>query len=120
VTKRTGTEAQLRARGAPRQGGFATVLVFSERAVEQARSSDLPAYVLERIEQAKPYAEGRSLRFEVNKAEDLEVVKAARPADPRFFWRMQPYRSASIFSVLLSPCPVNTDTSVSSPAARRR
>jgi hypothetical protein len=44
---------------------------LGEKAVKAAHESDLPASVLEIIDSAKKYAEGRGVRLEVRNAEDI-------------------------------------------------
>jgi hypothetical protein len=52
-----------------------TAFVLGDKAVAVARKSNLPAYVLKMIAQAKRYGEGTPVRIEVSKLEDLEPVK---------------------------------------------
>jgi hypothetical protein len=59
----------------PRSGSFMTAFVLGDKAVAVARKSNLPAYVLKMIAQAKRYGEGTPVRIEVSKLEDLEPVK---------------------------------------------
>lgn len=59
----------------PRAGCFLASFVLGDKAVAVARKSDLPAYVLKMIAEAKRYGEGTPVRIEVSKAEDLEPVK---------------------------------------------
>lgn len=56
--------------------GYITVLfVFGERAVQKAYENDLPQYIIERIESAVPYMEGRSFQIDVKNESDIEHVK---------------------------------------------
>ncbi len=59
----------------PRTGSFMAAFVLGDKAVAVARKSELPAYVLNMIAEAKRYAEGTPVRIEVSKPEDLELVK---------------------------------------------
>jgi hypothetical protein len=54
----------------PEQNQFTVAFVLGGKAVEMARASKLPKKILEAMEAAKPYAEGRGF-----------YVKAAKPAD---------------------------------------
>ena len=58
----------------PKLGHFLVGVVLGEKAVLAAREVDLPATVLEAIENARPYAEGRGIRVPVR---DAEGVRAA-------------------------------------------
>jgi hypothetical protein len=51
--------------------GFA----LGEKAVKAAHRSDLPSSVLTAIDGAKQYAEGRAVRFEVRRKNDVAVVE---------------------------------------------
>ena len=67
----------------PREGYFMASFALGEKAVKAAHETDLPVSVLEVIDAAKKYAEGRGVRLEVRSAEDvcnvekLAVVKMA-------------------------------------------
>ena len=52
----------------PQVGHFLVGVVLGEKAVRDARNADLPAAVLEAIERARPYAEGRGIRVPVRNA----------------------------------------------------
>ena len=54
---------------------FLVGFALGERAVQAAREGGLPGPVLEQIEQAPKYAEGRGVRLEVRTKKDLEAVK---------------------------------------------
>lgn len=56
----------------PREGSFLVSLALGEKAVAAARAAKLPAAVLEAIDAAPKYAEGRGVRVEV---ETLAQVK---------------------------------------------
>lgn len=60
---------------APRRGSFVVVFVFGEGAVEAARKSTLPRSILALINDATPYVEGRSVRVEVRRRKDLDIIK---------------------------------------------
>jgi hypothetical protein len=49
--------------------------VFGEKAVTAAEQSTLPESILDMIRNARKYAEGRGIRFEVRGQEDVENVK---------------------------------------------
>ncbi len=59
----------------PRAGSFMAAFVLGDKAVAVARKSELPAYVLDMIAEAKRYAEGTPVRIEVSKLEHVELVK---------------------------------------------
>jgi hypothetical protein len=59
----------------PRSGSFMAAFVLGDKAVAVARKSELPAYVLKMIAEAKRYGEGTPVRIEVSKLEDLDAVK---------------------------------------------
>lgn len=48
---------------------------FGERAVEAAREAGLPAEILEMIESARKYAEGRAVRLEIHDAEGVALAR---------------------------------------------
>ena len=52
---------------------FAVGFVLGEKAFSAARDSDLPASVLELIENAKKYPEGRGLRLEVRRKREAAL-----------------------------------------------
>ena len=68
----------------PGRGYFTVMFVFGEKAVEAAHRSDLPQEILDRIDQAEPYVEGRTFQVQVRSSEDcdhvmkLAAVKLAR------------------------------------------
>jgi len=49
-------------------------IVLGERAYGQAIGSSLPAAIKKKLSEAKPYAEGRGIRFAVNSASDVSVI----------------------------------------------
>jgi hypothetical protein len=65
----------------PCKGYFQASFALGEKAVKAAHESDLPAQVLEVIDSAKKYVEGRDFRLEVreigdvNNIEKLAVIK---------------------------------------------
>jgi hypothetical protein len=59
----------------PREGYFMASFALGEKAVKAAHESDLPVSVLEVIDSAKKYAEGRGVRLEVRSAEDVRNVE---------------------------------------------
>jgi hypothetical protein len=48
---------------------------LGDKAIRTARRSCLPKRVIKIIDEAKRFAEGTAVRIEVNRAEDIEVVK---------------------------------------------
>ena len=62
----------------PRPGHFLVGFALGEKAVNAAHQSDLRKSALDIIDGAKKYAEGRGVRIEVRRGEDiLDVVKIA-------------------------------------------
>ncbi len=59
----------------PNKDYFSVLFVLGEKAVLRAFESSLPPYIIEKVESAKPYAEGRSFNFEVRNEQDMEFVK---------------------------------------------
>ena len=59
----------------PCQGYFLASFALGEKAVQAAQESDLPAAVLEVIDRAPKYAEGRGVRLEVRKKQDLASIE---------------------------------------------
>jgi hypothetical protein len=60
----------------PLQGCFQAAFALGEKACGAARSSTLPASVLDIIERAPRYAEGRGVRLDVRTRKDIENVTA--------------------------------------------
>lgn len=54
---------------------FLVGFVLGEKAVQAAHDAKLPAPILETIDAAKKYAEGRGVRLEIRNKKDLEVAK---------------------------------------------
>ena len=59
----------------PRQGYFLTSFVLGEKAVKAAHDSGLPKNILNVIDGAKQFAEGRSVKLEIRRAEDVLAVE---------------------------------------------
>lgn len=59
----------------PCNGYFLASFALGEKAVKAAHESDLPASILEIIDGAKKYAEGRGVRLEVRTAKDVRNVE---------------------------------------------
>jgi hypothetical protein len=59
----------------PRPRHFLVAFVLGERAVAAAHQSTLPRSVLEAIDAARPYAEGRGIRIEVRTRKDLAQIR---------------------------------------------
>jgi hypothetical protein len=58
----------------PRRRHFLASMAFGDKAVQAAHRSDLPREVLEMIDSATKYVEGRAVRIEVRSKKDLVVV----------------------------------------------
>lgn len=54
---------------------FTGILVFGEKAVQAAKSSEVPEDILNKILEAKAYKEGRSFNIEIRNAQDFEIIK---------------------------------------------
>jgi hypothetical protein len=59
----------------PCKGYFVAGFALGEKAVKAAHASDLPNSVLDMIDSAKRYAEGRAVRIEVRTKKDLDNTK---------------------------------------------
>ncbi len=59
----------------PCNGSFRASFVLGDKAVEAAKSSDLPKPVIKLIAEAKKYAEGTGIRIDVNNLDDVQTVK---------------------------------------------
>jgi hypothetical protein len=59
----------------PCEGYFLTSFALGEKAVKAAHESNLPVLILEVIDSAKKYAEGRGVRLEVRSVEDVRNVE---------------------------------------------
>lgn len=59
----------------PARGYFLAAFALGEKACQAARASGLPAAVLEIIDRAPRYPEGRGVRIEVRNRQDLQNVK---------------------------------------------
>ena len=59
----------------PTKNFFYAGFALGEKAVKAAHSSDLPASILELIDNAKKYAEGRAIRLEIRSKKDATIVK---------------------------------------------
>jgi hypothetical protein len=59
----------------PGEGGFLTAFVFGEKAVAAIRNAGMPAAVIQALDAARPYAEGRGIRLETRTRRDLAVMK---------------------------------------------
>jgi hypothetical protein len=60
----------------PQAKHFLVGVVLGEKAYQAAREADLPAEVIAMFDAAKPYVEGRGIRYPVRKAADVDVVLA--------------------------------------------
>lgn len=59
----------------PCQGYFLASFALGEKAIKAAHASDVPVEVLDVIDNAPRYAEGRGVRFEVRSARDVRNVE---------------------------------------------
>lgn len=59
----------------PCRGYFIAGFALGEKAVKAARRSHLPSAVLTVIKEARKYAEGRAVRLEVRRKDDVAVVE---------------------------------------------
>jgi hypothetical protein len=60
---------------APRKDFFRIAFVFGDRAVNEIMESQLPDSIKTELQNARKYAEGRGIRFEVSNTEILEDLK---------------------------------------------
>ena len=60
---------------APCPGSFRVAFILGDKAVRAAQQAKLPKSVLQRIDEAKKYAEGRGIRLEPKTPKDIETVK---------------------------------------------
>lgn len=58
----------------PQSGYFKITMVFGERAAAAALNADLPEYIRTALLEARPYAEGRGLMFDVKDESELDTV----------------------------------------------
>jgi hypothetical protein len=58
----------------PDKGQLLVAVVLGERAYELAMAASLPAAIKKMLSEAKPYAEGRGIRFPVNSLSDVPVI----------------------------------------------
>ena len=58
----------------PREGYFVAGFALGEKAVDASRTSDLPPHVVELIDSAQKYAEGRAVRIDVRESDDVDHV----------------------------------------------
>jgi len=59
----------------PSRSSFIASFALGDKAVQAALGSELPAPVVKIIKEAKRYAEGTGVRFEVKKPGDVDVIK---------------------------------------------
>jgi hypothetical protein len=60
---------------APCPGSFRVAFILGDKAVRAAQQAKLPKRVLQMINKAKKYAEGRGIRLEPKTPKDIETVK---------------------------------------------
>lgn len=58
----------------PDKGQVVVAVVLGERAFELAMAASLPAAIKKMLSEARPYAEGRGIRFPVNSLGDIPVI----------------------------------------------
>jgi hypothetical protein len=58
----------------PQRETVIVAIVLGERAAEIALAGDLPEAIKDRIREARPYAEGRGIRFPVASVPDVSIV----------------------------------------------
>jgi hypothetical protein len=81
TSKKTGWGLRLKQKNrtilymTPSTGYFIVSFALGEKAVKAAHEDELPISVLEIIDSARKYAEGRGVRLEVRKAEDVRNVE---------------------------------------------
>ncbi len=59
----------------PSQGYFIASFALGEKAVKAAHDSSVPKVILNMIDDAKKFAEGRAAKIEIRRAEDVLVVE---------------------------------------------
>lgn len=59
----------------PCDGFFRVAFAFGEKAVKAAHESDLPVTVLDLIDNAPKYVEGRAVRMEIKSSKDIGIVE---------------------------------------------
>ena len=59
----------------PQKDSFLVGFVLGERAVAATEESTLPAHILEAIRGARRYAEGRGIRFEVRRRDEIHTIQ---------------------------------------------
>ncbi len=59
----------------PHKASFLVSFVYGDKAVKAANESDLPESLIKQINEAKKYMEGRGVRVEVKRDEDLKIVR---------------------------------------------
>jgi hypothetical protein len=59
----------------PDKGKITVAIVLGERAYSLAMASSLPAAIKKMFSEARPYAEGRGIRFSVSSSSDISTVK---------------------------------------------
>jgi hypothetical protein len=60
----------------PDAGAVRVAIVLGERAVRRALSSELPDGIKTLIAEARPYAEGRGIRFAIRSVKEIPTVTA--------------------------------------------
>jgi hypothetical protein len=58
----------------PEKNSITVGIVLGEHSFKQAMSSSLPDKIKKLFSEAKPYAEGRGIRFSIDSAEEVPVI----------------------------------------------
>jgi hypothetical protein len=59
----------------PQKGFFLAAFCFGDKAVALIETSDVPEAIKEGLRTARKYAEGRGIRFEVRRAENVKTIR---------------------------------------------
>lgn len=59
----------------PEKGKVTVAIVLGERAYGLAMKSSLPAAIKQMFSEARPYAEGRGIRFSVSSPNDISTIE---------------------------------------------
>ena len=59
----------------PEKEKVRVAIILGERAYDLAMASSLPAPIKKMFSEARPYAEGRGIRFSVNSPRDISTIK---------------------------------------------
>ena len=59
----------------PEKEKVRVAIILGERAYELAMASSLPAKIKKMFSEARPYAEGRGIRFSINSLRDISTIE---------------------------------------------